>query len=224
MTDKRTVPYLAFLAAFSFWCVSMFFSRGDILKVNANVTAERKLLALTFDDGPHPLYTKKLLDGLRERDVKCTFFVTGQNAQAYPQIIEQMEKDGHLIGNHTYSHIQLTNCNLDEFRQELIKTNEVITQITGNEVIFVRPPYGIWDKSLEKDLNMIPVLWTIDPVDWCTTDCSGMLKKMVRQTKENDIVLMHDCYASSVETALAYIDIEMENGYTFVTVDEILFD
>lgn len=224
MTDKRTVPYLTFLAAFSFWCVSMFLSQGDILQVNANVTAERKLLALTFDDGPHPLYTKKLLDGLRERDVKCTFFVTGQNVQEYPQIIEQMEKDGHLIGNHTYSHIQLTNCNLDEFRQELIKTNEVITQITGNEVIFVRPPYGIWDKSLEKDLNMIPVLWTIDPVDWCTTDCSSMLKKMVRQTKENDIVLMHDCYASSVETALSYIDIEMKNGYTFVTVDEILFD
>lgn len=221
---KEHFSYLGLTAALCFWSVSLLLGGEQKIPVHTSRVADRKLLAVTFDDGPHPVYTPRLLDELKKRKVKCTFFVTGENAEKYPEIIEQMEKDGHLIGNHTYSHIQLTNCNLETFREELIKTNEVITNITGKEIIFVRPPYGLWDKSLEKDLNMIPVLWTVDPVDWATTDYVSVVKKMARQTKENDIVLLHDCYESSVNAALTYIDLEMENGFSFVTVDEILFD
>ena len=126
---------------------------------------ETRKIALTFDDGPHPYYTEQLLDGLKERNVRATFFVTGEHAELYPDIIERMKEEGHLIGNHTYSHMQLKTGSLDAFKEELVKTNEIISGITGEEVLFVRPPYGTWEKSLEAELNMFPVLWTIDPLD-----------------------------------------------------------
>ncbi len=176
------------------------------------------------DDGPHPCFTEQLLDGLKERGVKATFFVTGEHAELHPEVIERMENEGHLIGNHTYSHMQLRSGNREEFRKELIKTNEVISGITGEEVLYVRPPYGSWDKSFEEELNMFPVLWTVDPLDWCSKSVTGIASKVVSKAKENDIILMHDYYDTSVTAALKVVDELLEEGYTFVTVDEILFD
>lgn len=183
-----------------------------------------KKIALTFDDGPHPYYTEQLLDGLKERGVHVTFFVTGEHAQLHPDIIKRMQEEGHLIGNHTYSHIQLTASNRDKFKEELVATNEVIQEITGEEVQYVRPPYGSWDKSFESELNMFPVLWTVDPLDWCSSNVSCITEKIVKNVEENDIILMHDYYDTSVTAALKAIDELMEEGYTFVTVEEILFD
>lgn len=185
---------------------------------------EVKKIALTFDDGPHPTYTGQLLDGLKERGVHATFFVTGEHASLHPDIIKRMQEEGHLIGNHTYSHIQLTAKNREAFKQELIDTNAVIEEITGEEVQYVRPPYGTWDKKFETELNMFPVLWTIDPLDWCSSNADCIASKVVEKAGENDIILMHDYYKSSVSAALSVVDELMEEGYTFVTVDEILFD
>lgn len=185
---------------------------------------EEKKIALTFDDGPHPSYTEQLLDGLKERGVHATFFVTGEHAELHPDIIRRMQEEGHLIGNHTYSHIQLQSGNREIFKEELIKTNEIIREITGEEVQYVRPPYGSWDKSFEIELNMFPVLWTVDPLDWCSSNVSCITEKIVDNVEENDIILMHDYYDTSVTAALKAIDELMEEGYTFVTVEEILFD
>lgn len=185
---------------------------------------EIKRVALTFDDGPHPYYTEQLLDGLKERGVCATFFVTGEHATLHPDVILRMARDGHLIGNHTYSHMQLNNSNREEFKQELIRTNEVITGITGEEVVYVRPPYGAWDKSLEKEINMFPVLWSVDPLDWCSDNVVGITDMVVSKVEENDIILMHDYYASSVTAALKIVDELQERGYVFVTVEELLFD
>lgn len=181
-------------------------------------------VALTFDDGPHPYYTEQLLDGLKERGVKATFFVTGEHAKLHPDVIQRMHEEGHLIGNHTYSHIQLRKNNQEAFREELIRTNEVIGEITGGEVLYVRPPYGSWDKSFEKELNMIPVLWTIDPLDWCSHDASCVADKVLKKVKENDIILLHDCYDTTVEAAFQIVDELNKKGYLFVTVEELLFD
>ena len=183
-----------------------------------------KKVAITFDDGPHPYYTEQLLDGLKERGVVATFFVTGEHAELHPDVIERMAEEGHLIGNHTYSHIQLTKNNREAFKEELIKTNEILKEITGQEIQYVRPPYGSWDKSFEKELNMFPVLWTVDPLDWCSKNVGSITKKIVSKTGENDIILMHDYYDTSVTAALKAIDELLEEGYTFVTVEEILFD
>ena len=187
-------------------------------------TEDVKKIAITFDDGPHPCYTEQLLDGLKERGVTATFFVTGEHAELHPEIVERMVQEGHLVGNHTYSHIQLTKNNREVFKDELIKTNEILKEITGEEVQYVRPPYGSWNKSFEKELNMFPVLWTVDPLDWCSKNVDCITEKVVSKTGENDIILMHDYYDTSVTAALKAIDELLEEGYTFVTVEEILFD
>lgn len=185
---------------------------------------EIRRAALTFDDGPHPVYTEELLDGLKTRGVKATFFVTGEHAALHPDIIKRMHDEGHLIGNHTYSHIQLTDSNSDKFKKELIQTNEVLYDITGDEVQYVRPPYGSWDKKFETDLNMFPVLWNVDPLDWCTANSSRVADAVISKVSDNDIILMHDYYDTSVEAALIVVDELTRQGYEFVTVDKILFD
>ena len=191
---------------------------------SGGMCADVKKIAITFDDGPHPRYTEQLLDGLKERGVVATFFVTGEHAELHPDIIERMIQEGHLVGNHTYSHIQLTKGNREAFKEELIKTNEILKNITGQDVQYVRPPYGSWDKNFEKELNMFPVLWTVDPLDWCSKNVDCITDKIVNKVEENDIILMHDYYDTSVTAALKAVDELLEEGYTFVTVDEILFD
>lgn len=185
---------------------------------------DNKKIAITFDDGPHPYYTEQLLNGLKERGVKATFFVTGMHAEQYPELIRRMSEEGHLIGNHTYSHIQLTTSNRETFKNELIQTNEILYDITGDEVQYVRPPYGSWDKKLETDLNMFPVLWNVDPLDWRTANASRVAKAVISKVSDNDIILMHDYYDTSVEAAFMIIDELTQQGYEFVTVDKILFD
>jgi len=183
-----------------------------------------KEIALTFDDGPHPFYTEQLLDGLKERNVKVTFFVTGEHAALHPDIIKRIHEEGHLIGNHTYSHIQLKTDNREIYMEELLETEEVIMEIIGEEVVYVRPPYGTWDKKLETELDMIPVLWTVDTLDWCSQDAVSVARKVISSVEENDIILMHDYYDITVTAALNIVDALQKEGYTFVTVEEILFD
>lgn len=198
---------------------------SGMIQVIENTEVENvKKIALTFDDGPHPVYTPLLLDGLAKRKVKATFFITGENAEAYPELVKRMQEEGHLIGNHTYSHIQLTQGNREKFKGELVKTNEIIEEITGQGVNYVRPPYGSWDKSFEKELNMIPVLWSIDPLDWCCNDASCVIRKVESAAEENAIILLHDSYPSTVTAALQIVDDLQKQGYVFVTVEEILFD
>lgn len=192
--------------------------------MNEEEAMDGRKIAITFDDGPHPFYTEQLLDGLQERGAKATFFVMGKQAEAYPELVRRMQGEGHLIGNHTYSHLQLGQGNREIFKEELIRTNTLLFEITGEEPQYVRPPYGSWDKSFETELTMIPVLWTIDPMDWCSDDVPGIVRKVTGKAKENAVILMHDEYKSSVTAALEIVDILQKEGYEFVTVDEILFD
>lgn len=185
---------------------------------------EEKKIAITFDDGPNLTYTPGLLQGLRDRNVKATFFVLGKNAEAHPELIQEMKRDGHLIGNHTYNHIQLNDSNREVFKEELKQCSEAIKNITGEETLYVRPPYGSWEKEFEKELNMFPVLWDIDPRDWCSNDAGKVVETVLSQAEENAIILLHDQYDSSIQAAFAIIDKLKEEGYQFVTVDEILFD
>lgn len=209
-------------------CLLLFFiyfiRQAGVITTTTALPKDEKKIALTFDDGPHPQFTEELLDGLKERGVQATFFVTGEHAELHPNIIKRMSEEGHVIGNHTYSHIQLTSSNRETFKKELIKTNQILEEITGKEVLYVRPPYGTWDKSFETELNMFPVLWNVDPLDWCSSDSSSVVRKVLKDTDENDIILMHDYYETSVTAALQIVDELKSQGYTFVTVEEILFD
>ena len=184
----------------------------------------RPKIALTFDDGPSAAYTEKLLDGLRERDVHATFFLIGENIEKGDNalLVRQMARDGHLIGNHTYHHVQLTKIKEEEALKELEETNRLIEKITGNPVEYVRPSFGEFPKGLSAKISMIPVMWTVDPLDWSVKDTEKIVSKVVTQAKENDMILLHDCYGTSVEAALQIIDRLKEKGFEFVTADRLL--
>lgn len=185
---------------------------------------EKKKIALTFDDGPHPSGTPVLLDGLAERNVKVTFFVIGENAVKYPKLLTREAEEGHIIGNHTYSHVDLTKMSQEAAECELEKTNAAIEAVTGKKTEYMRPPYGAWKKEMEEKTGMMAVLWNVDPLDWKTENETEIVNKVVTETEENDIILLHDCYLSSAKAALRIIDIMQAKGYEFVTVDELLLD
>ena len=185
---------------------------------------EKKKIALTFDDGPDSEYTPMLLDGLAERKVKATFFVIGKQAEEQPEIMRRLVKEGHLIGNHTYNHVDIRHMTESAAKEEILKANEVITEYTGEEPCFLRPPFGNGSSRLEKDIEMIQVLWTIDTMDWACKNEAKICNTVYREIKENSIILMHDEYPSSVRAALSIIDQLKKEGYEFVTVDEIVMD
>ena len=192
--------------------------------VASNMVKEAPKIAITFDDGPSPAWTGKLLDGLKARNVKATFFLIGENVKDAPEIVKREEKDGHLIGNHTYHHVEITKVSDEKAIEEIMMTNAAITEITGKEVSYMRPPFGAWQKKLEWELDVMPVMWTIDPLDWTTNNENEIVNKVVTQAKENDIILLHDCYESSVNAALRIIDILQKEGFEFVTVDELIIN
>ena len=184
---------------------------------------EARKVALTFDDGPSE-YTVELSRGLKERRVQATFFLLGENMEGRRKMVEELVKDGHLIGNHTYHHVEITRVPDETAQEEILMTNEVITGITGEEVSYMRPPFGVWQKNLERKLDVMPVLWTIDPLDWTTDNEDEIINKVVTQAGENDIILLHDCYESSVNAALRIVDILQKEGFEFVTVDELIMN
>ena len=185
---------------------------------------EKPSIAITFDDGPSSRYTGRLLDGLKERNVKASFFLIGENAEENPVLVERIYKEGHLIGNHTYSHVQMTHLSEEAAVREIEKTDQVISAITGEHVAYMRPPFGAWQRELEVRMEVLPVLWSVDPLDWTTENVDEIVSKVVTEAEENDIILLHDCYASSVEAALRIVDILQKEGYEFVTVDRLLID
>lgn len=183
-----------------------------------------KKIAITFDDGPNADYTEELLTGLKERGVHATFFLLGKEVEKYPEIVEKITEDGHLIGTHSYEHVNLCNLSDKKAVEQVDKTNEAIYKVIGEYPEYIRPPFGCWKCELEYETGMIEVLWDIDPRDWKTSNSDTITKRVVDKVQENDIILLHDASESSVKAAFKIIDALEKEGYIFVTVDEILFD
>lgn len=181
-------------------------------------------IAFTFDDGPHPVWTEKLLDGLKERGIRATFFVIGQSAEEHPELIQRMLEEGNQVGNHTYSHVQLTACKTDQALEEIQKTQEVIYDATGFQPRYIRPPFGSWNEVLQDKTNLQSVLWDVDPYDWKVQNTDIIVQRILEQTEDGSIILLHDVYEESVEAALKVADIFLERGYRFCTVDEIMIE
>ena len=185
-----------------------------------------RAVALTFDDGPDSETTPLLLEGLRDRNVRATFFLIGENIEKdnNRDIVEKMHEDGHIIGNHTYHHVDLSALNREDAHRELAVTDNLIREITGEEVLFVRPPFGAFPDELSEELDKLYVKWTVDPLDWTTDNTEEIVRRVVTDVQENDIILLHDCYMSSVEAAFQIIDILQAEGYEFVTADRLLIE
>ena len=185
---------------------------------------EGKCIALTFDDGPHKDCTPQLLDGLKKRGVRATFFLMGQNIEGNEDLVKRMKEEGHLVGNHSYSHVQLTKAGSAAVCQAVDRTSRMIEDITGERPQYMRPPFGDWNEELECEVGMTTVLWSVDSLDWKLRNKNKIVKRVLKDVEDGDIILMHDIFPTSVDAALELVDTLTKRGYTFVTVDELLID
>lgn len=185
---------------------------------------EAKKVAITFDDGPSQEYTKRLLDGLKERNVKATFFLIGELVKEQPDLVKRMSSEGHLIGNHTYEHVNLCELDCEQVKWQIEQTNDIIYEVTGSRPEYIRPPYGCWNEQMEEETDMLEIFWTVDPKDWDCNDTGEVITRVLRKVENGSIILFHDASDSSVDAALAIIDILQERGYEFVLADEILYE
>ena len=137
------------------------------------------------------------------------------------KLTKRISKEGHLIGNHTYSHADLARTNYNKASVEINKTNDIITSITGTSPKYIRPPYGDVNKKLLKNTGMRVVLWNVDPEDWKDQNADIVVNRIISHVRPGDIILLHDIFKSSVEAALKTVDILQDKGYQFVTVDKL---
>ena len=195
----------------------------DVMSYSAK-TADKNKVAITFDDGPNPEYTVELLEGLQKRGVKATFFVLGAEVEKYPDIVKKIDDGGHLIGVHSYEHVNFGQIGDEAAIEQIEKTQEAIHNVTGKYAGYIRPPYGCWKKSLDVEVPLIEVLWDIDPLDWATKDADTVVQRILKGVTEGSIILLHDASQSSVQAALSVIDILQQENYEFVTVEDLLLE
>ncbi|MCL2235460.1 MAG: polysaccharide deacetylase family protein [Defluviitaleaceae bacterium] len=184
----------------------------------------RPKMAITFDDGPHYRLTPILLDALAERNIHATFFLLGASAVAHPEIVERMHAEGHQIGNHSYSHSNLTRLNRRQVEEELDVTSGIIYDITGEKPTLLRPPFGALNDmvlDVSREMGMAVALWSVDPQDWRYLDYYATKAHVIDRSVEGSVILLHDIHEISIYAAIYAIDNLMERGYTFVTIDEM---
>jgi len=189
---------------------------------SADITMETKYVALTFDDGPKKGTTDRLLDGLRSRGASATFFLVGEQVRLYPDLVRRMQAEGHQVGNHTWDHMRLENATEQVLVQEIEKTEMLLREILGGEDYWLRPPYGTVNPESVGKINVPMVKWSVDPRDWESRDREKIVQSVLEQVKPNSIILLHDIYPVSVDAALEVIDNLQDDGYWFVTVEELL--
>lgn len=180
-----------------------------------------KMIALTFDDGPGP-YTDELIDGLEKLNAKASFFLVGEKIKSYPDTVAKIAGKGHLVGNHTYSHIKLTALSPDEIKKEIDKTNEEIKAITGEAPQFFRPPFGRYNSDTLNYVDMISVRWSKDTIDWKYEDEERLYRYLIKNAGDGEIFLMHDVEKTTVKGVLRAIETLQKQGYKFVRADELL--
>lgn len=189
----------------------------------AEVTEETRYIALTFDDGPRRATTTKLLDGLRERGASATFFLVGEQIEANRDLVERMKTEGHQVGNHTWSHVQLQGASQEVVSREIKQADDLLREVLGEGTYWLRPPYGKLDEAQKAQIPVPMVQWSVDSRDWESKNTEKILETVLAQAEPNSIILMHDIYPTSVEAALKIVDVLQAEGYWFVTVEELLY-
>ena len=221
MTAAGVLLALAVLPGNSFY--------GDVLTHKA---VERKVIALTFDDGPYPPYTQQLLQVLQDKNVHATFFMVGENAAKHPEIVEAVQKSGHEIALHAGKHQDLLKLDAAELQKNIATGKSSLEAITGTKIRFIRPPHGFKDwqtASVIQNAGLTMVNWSIIPRDWTNPGADTIAARVVNHVKPGDIVLLHDgdspkMQAPREQTVAAtakIIDQLRAQGYDFVTVGEL---
>ncbi len=185
------------------------------------------VIALTFDDGPHPDLTPKLLDMLKARGLKATFFLVGRNVANFPAIVKRMVDEGHEVANHSWSHPLLTSLGQDSVESQIRKTHDAIVKACGVAPTLYRPPYGAirltQRKKIQETFGYTAIIWDVDPQDWQSPrTVQKVHERVMKQTKSGSIILCHDIHATTVDAMPATLDALQALGYQFATVSQLI--
>ena len=194
----------------------------SLLVIPVDAAETTKYVALTFDDGPSGRYTRRLLDGLWEREVKATFLLCGYRIKDYPDITQRIFDEGHEIGYHGYTHKNMKEMSRRTVASEIMDTQALLPD--GCEPVFLRPPGGCCSEAVRQvaEAKGLAILsWSVDPRDWASHDRSSIEKNVLDKVSDGDIILLHDMSDSSVDAALDIIDRLSERGFRFATVSQL---
>lgn len=189
------------------------------------VSGRGRTMVLTFDDGPDPRYTPHVLDILREYEVRAMFFVCGEMVAESKELVARMAEEGHVVGNHTWSHPLLTRLGRARIRAEMERTCDIIEETYGERPAWFRAPYGAWNRAtfqLGAELGMEPLAWTVDTLDWKTPGTRRIVNRVENGAAPGVVVLSHDAggdRSQSVRALRAYLPRLLDSGY-YVTVPE----
>ena len=202
---------------------------GKTIKSKASKTCEilaaaidpsKKMVALTFDDGPGK-YTKDIINCLKKNNARATFFVIGSQVDSYKDSVKAASEIGCEIGNHTYTHPDLTRLSKSEIRDQINRTDQKIKNVTGKTTTLVRTPGGSVDSKVQQTVGKPIILWSIDTRDWETRNRDKTIRVVMQSVKDGDIILMHDIYKPTKEAACTLIVQLKQQGYQLVTVSEL---
>ena len=192
-----------------------------LIGVPVQATDGEKLVALTFDDGPSGRFTRRLLEGLAQRDAKATFLLCGYRLEQYQRLATDIVAAGHEIGVHGYSHRSMCAMSRRELEAEIRKT---LPLLPADGVVFLRPPGGLCDAHIQetaKTMDLAILHWSVDPKDWATNDTDLIVRRVVSRVQDGDVILLHDMSDSSVDAALQIVDALRKKGFRFVTASEL---
>ncbi len=226
-----TIHFLWFLGIILLWIGinavgSSLISSNYHVKAYCNNSSEtEKKIAITFDDGPS-VYTLEVLQLLKKYNAKATFFCIGKNIETHPEILKQIIDDGHLVGNHSYSHSKFFDFyNQDKIRKEIIKTDQLLEQFTRGKINFFRPPYGVTTPSIRRALKVSghkTIGWNIRSLDGGTKNQELILNRIIKRVSPGGIVLLHDTGAHSVLVLEQFLQFLQQNNYQVVSIEELL--
>ena len=182
----------------------------------------KKVVALTFDDGPDGNTTPQALDTLAKYKIKATFFVQGKNIAGNEAILKRMQAEGHEVGNHSWNHPVLTQLSLEDAKKQITDTEAAITNVLGKSSKLMRPPYGAISDDIRNSLDLSFILWDVDSLDWKSKNEASIFTEIQHQASDGSIILLHDIHQPSVNSLPKVIEYLQEQGYSFVTVSELL--
>src|SRR5205809_3396613 len=209
----------------------------DSEKVSRNAPAESSItfssvhvdgpyIAITFDDEPSTVLTPKLLDLLAAHHIKATFFVIGENVAEHPEIVARAAREGHEIGNHSWSHPNFAKMSQESVRSQLQRTDDAIKNATGKRPTLLRPPYGsITEREkrwIHDEFGYEIILWDVDPLDWKRPGPAVVRSRILKETRPGSIVLSHDIHPGTIEAMPSTLDELEAKGFKFVTVSELI--
>jgi len=192
----------------------------------AQARIDQPYIAMTFDDGPSAENTPRLLEMLKQRNIKATFFLIGQNVASNPDLVRRILAEGHEIGNHSWTHPQLSKLSDDRVTAEITQTQDAIKDASGFTPTLLRPPYGAITPRqrewIESRFGLNIILWSVDPFDWKRPGASVITQRILSQTRPGAIILSHDIHKQTVDAMPATLDALIAKGYKFATVSQLI--